>query len=275
MPSKPVERNFLRSSEKCFTALELLNGVGPIKVADLARRLGLPRTTTVRVLRTLGARGYVARGKDKKYAVSVGVNRLSAGYKPSNTIIPRIERVLEDNARGFLWPMTFVLPKADAMYSSVTTDELTPYKMFANPPGTRIPYYGTACGTVYLAYCSDEERAVIAKLASDDPASVDVSPREVQAAVKLARKRGYYFMNRWKVGSLKDRELYSHDAAIALPLMSNSRIFGVLASRFINAAVTTTDLELVILPHLKHVAGLIQDAWHAFLDDRPLRSAVS
>ncbi len=245
-----------------------------MRVAELGRRLGIPRTTAVRVLKTLSARGYVARGKDKRFAISVGVNRLSAGYKPADTIIPRIERLLEEHARGFIWPLTFVLPKADAMYSSVTTDELTPYKMFSNPPGTRIPYFGTACGAVFLAYCSDEERAVISRIAASDPTSHDVSHGEVQAAIRLARQRGYCFMNRWKVGSKKDRELYSHDGAVAIPLTVRQRAFGALASRFINVAVSPVDIEAIILPQMQQIGRLIEGEWENYLGDRPLRSTA-
>ncbi|MCB2107469.1 MAG: helix-turn-helix domain-containing protein, partial [Rhodobacteraceae bacterium] len=178
MPQKTINRDLLSSSEKCFMALELLNAVGPLKISELSPRLGVPRTTAVRVLRTLSARGYIARGKDNRFRISAGVNRLSSGYRESGTIVPRIETIMAGYARDFVWPLTMVLPRPDAMYSCVTTDELTPFKMFANPTGTRIPYFGTASGTVYLAFCPDSERTIILRLARSDPHSREVKPED-------------------------------------------------------------------------------------------------
>ncbi|MCB2106955.1 MAG: hypothetical protein KDE14_04600, partial [Rhodobacteraceae bacterium] len=92
----------------------------------------------------------------------------------------------------------------------------------------------------------------------------EVKPEEVDAAIKLARGRGYCFMNRWKIGSDKERELYSKDGAIAIPLMNDGLAFGSLATRFINAAVKAQEIERSILPQMREVAGLIEAEWKQF-----------
>ena len=270
MTEKHIERDHLRSTEKCFVALEMLNAAGPMRISELGKRLGVPRTTTVRILKTLAERGYIARDKQKRYAVSIGVNRLSYGYRPSESVLPRIERLMVAFAERFVWPVTFALPGPDAMYSRVATDELTPFKMFANPPGTRLPYFGTACGTVFLAFCTDAERDTIDKLESLNPSDSDLEGQEIDAIISKAKKRKYCFMNQWKIGTPKDRELYSKDGAVAIPLLVHDHAFGALATRFIDSAVRMSEVESEIVPQMRELAGSIEQEWKAYIEGQPL-----
>ena len=158
----------MRSSEKCFMALELINIFGPIKLSELCKRMEIPRTTAVRIANTLVDLGYITRDPQKRYRVSIGANRLASGNRFSSTVYTRIKSILVEYAQKLIWPLIFLRPEPDAMYTAVTTDELTPYKMFPNPIGTRVPYHGSASGAVFLAYCGDGERKVISRLVAEE-----------------------------------------------------------------------------------------------------------
>lgn len=56
--------------------------VGGLTVSELARRLGVARPVVYRLVATLQARGFVARGEDGRYRLGLGVARLHYALRP-------------------------------------------------------------------------------------------------------------------------------------------------------------------------------------------------
>ncbi|MBL8629064.1 MAG: helix-turn-helix domain-containing protein [Rhodospirillaceae bacterium] len=269
-----IDREFLRSTQKCFEALELINLVGSMTAAEAVRLLEVPRTTAVRILQTLVRLGYVARNADKKYVLTPEVNRLTFGYRQTNPALPRLQRILQEEARDYLWPMELALPHGTAMYTYIPTDELTPYKLVSTPAGTHLPYIGTAAGTVYLAYCTQAERAALLRVAREDPKSLEISLDEVKADIATAQAQGYFIKNVWRIGNRHKREMYKAQTVIIVPIIVNGKIRGCLNSRVMTAAVTKAEISKKIYPRLRDIAQRLADAWQDAVAERQLGVAA-
>ncbi|MBL8644187.1 MAG: helix-turn-helix domain-containing protein [Rhodospirillaceae bacterium] len=274
MPAATIDREFLRSTQKCFEALELINLVGSLTAAEAVRLLEVPRTTAVRVLQTLVRLGYVVRNDNKKFTLTPEVNRLSFGYRQTNPDLPRLQRVLLNEARDYLWPLELDLPHATAMYTYIPTDELTPYKLVRTPAGTHIPYMGTAAGTVYLAHCTQAERAAILRVAREDPLSQEITLEEVREDIKIAQAKGYFVKNVWRIGTRQKRKIYKSQSVIAVPILSDGKVRGCLSSRVMTAAVTKGEITRNLYPRLRQIADLLGEEWRAAVTERQLSIAA-
>ncbi len=74
----------IRTTRKVLATIEALNQHQALRVAEMARILGLPRTTTFRLLETLRDLGYIARRDDDlRYHLTARILALSDGFRAS------------------------------------------------------------------------------------------------------------------------------------------------------------------------------------------------
>src|SRR5690349_21081275 len=142
----------IRALTRGLEALEALNARGTASVTEIARAIGLPRTTAYRVLETLCAGGYAARTADDRYRLLARVQHLADGYAPE----PWIERIVKPAtaalARELSWPLFFAV---------LHGTEMRAYDLGAEP---RIPErwpLTSAAGTAFVRMCSDQQRKAL------------------------------------------------------------------------------------------------------------------
>ncbi len=256
----------LSTVHKCFEVLELINMTGSLSIPEAMRHLNLPRTTMTRIVRTLEQRGYVAR-ESHRYTLTPGVNRLSHRFSATCAPLAELKRVLLKEARTFMWPMQLVLPHADAMYTYLPTDTLTPYKFIAIPAGTRVPFLGTAAGSCYLAQCPAEEQSMIFRLCADDAAARDVSIQEVKRDIEAVQARGYLVKHTASMLSKTRRDVDKRQFIVSVPITATGRVVGCLTGRVMIAAITKSEITSNIGPRLKEVARNLGATWDNVLAD--------
>jgi len=84
-------RQLIRSTRKTLAAITLLNQHEALRVSEVSRELGLPRTTAFRILETLRELGYVERREhDGRYEVTEHVLTLSARAAERRNVIPMV-----------------------------------------------------------------------------------------------------------------------------------------------------------------------------------------
>jgi DNA-binding IclR family transcriptional regulator len=250
----------LSTVHKCFEVLELINITGSISIPEAMRHLNLPRTTMTRIVRTLEQRGYVER-EAHRYTLTPGVNRLSHRYSATCAPLAELKHILMKEARTFMWPMQLVLPHADAMYTYLPTDTLTPYKFNAIPAGTRVPYLGTAAGGCYLAYCAAEEQSMIFRLCAEDAAERDISLQDVRRDIEAAQARGYLLKHTASMLSKTRRDIDKRQFIVSVPVMATGRVVGSLTGRVMVAAITKSEIASNIGPRLKDIAHKLGATW--------------
>ncbi|MBL8629153.1 MAG: helix-turn-helix domain-containing protein [Rhodospirillaceae bacterium] len=274
-----IDRELLRSASRCFDALEIINAYRSISAPQMARLLRVPRTTVARILRTLMQRGYISRTEDGRYALTLEVNRLSSGYAYAERALPHLRAILMKEAQSYLWPLAVVLPQGNALYTYAPTDGLTPYKLFCIPEGSRVPYIATAAGTVYLAYCTADERAAIMHMGSEGTSnasrskeklcategalSKDCTAAQLEGDIRLARAQGYLAKSEHSMGSARLNDMYHGQTVVAVPLLVDGDICGTLVTRIITSAVPKSDIGAKIYPRLQRIAADLASAWCA------------
>nr|WP_124080723.1 IclR family transcriptional regulator [Pigmentiphaga humi] len=175
---------------------EVGRGAGMVGAPDLARRLGVPRTTVFRLLNTLEQLGFVERADNGRgYALGMAVLRLGFEYLASLELTqlgaPLLARVRDEfNLSCHL----VVRDETDIVY--VAKAAATTLMASSVNVGTRLPAHATVLGRVLMADMTLEQ---LAGLYPDGKLAVvnSFTPRNVQElhALLLQDRRRPYLLH--------------------------------------------------------------------------------
>lgn len=160
------------TSKTVDQALRLLAEIGsargPGTVAELAQRLGVPRTVAHRLLATLRDHGFVHRGPDARYGLGVALLDLAG----------RVEARLRSVAAPLLAELaerldeTAILTVRDGP-AAVAVDQYRAGRHLVSidyRPGTHHPLTVAAAGLAILAWADDPEATRVIAASPDAPA---------------------------------------------------------------------------------------------------------
>jgi DNA-binding IclR family transcriptional regulator len=182
----------IQSVDRAITILEVLAGEGAQAGADVARALGVHRSTALRLLGTLERRGLVERDpRTAKYQLGLRLPQLaslvSGDFDLRNLARPICDRL------------------AEALGETVTLDvlegdEIVPIEqangsssvVSVNWLGRRTPVHCTASGKVILAFAADPVRErFLAKPLERRTRRTVVDRAELEAQLAAARESGF------------------------------------------------------------------------------------
>jgi DNA-binding IclR family transcriptional regulator len=135
--------------DRGLRVLEVLaEATGGLTVAELAERVGAPRTAAYRLVATLEAHGFVRRGSDGRVRLGLGVLRLARRVQPllRESALPALRRLAED--LGATAHLT-VAEGSEALAVAVVEPSWTDYHM-AYRVGSRHPLTHGAAGKAIL-----------------------------------------------------------------------------------------------------------------------------
>lgn len=162
------------------------------RVTDLARRLGMPKSTVSNILTTFQALGYVKQGKDGRY--SLGLRLFELGFVVRHSlglrghVIPILEELQQETGQiiyltvprnGQVLYLEAVFPVKRLVHYSIA--------------GRTGPMHCTGVGKAMLAYLPPEEvRAIVATrgLPRFTPNTI-TTPDALEAELEVTRARGY------------------------------------------------------------------------------------
>jgi IclR family transcriptional regulator, acetate operon repressor len=194
MSNAPSARDvsLIQSVDRAITILEILAAEGPLAGADVARALGVHRSTALRLLGTLERRGLVERDtRTAKYQLGLRLPQL-ASLVSGDFDLRNLARPVCDSL-------------AEALGETVTLDvlegdEIVPIEqangsssvVSVNWLGRRTPVHCTASGKVILAFAAVpvRERA-LAKPLERRTARTVVDRNELEAQLTTARESGF------------------------------------------------------------------------------------
>ncbi len=178
-------------------------------LADLARRVDLPRATARRALLTLQHLGYVA-GEGRQYRLTPRILRLAAAYLGSSTVSAILQPLCERLCAEFGETCSVaVLDGEEAV--------MVAYAMPRRPPlgeagvGLRLPAFCTAIGRVLLAALPEsEQRAFLKRLKPQAFTPFTVTDkRRLAGILRQVAAEGY---------ALADQEVQLGFRSLAVPL---------------------------------------------------------
>src|SRR5882757_9368186 len=117
----------IRALNRGLEVLTELNRLERAAINTLANTVGLPRTTTYRILETLRLAGYVERdAHDDCYRPTVMVRALSDGFDDEAMVAHIAKPHLAALCAAIVWPLAIATPSGTAMVIRETTDRQSP-----------------------------------------------------------------------------------------------------------------------------------------------------
>lgn len=166
-----------------------------LKISELARQLGLDRSTTYRILLSLEEAGLVEKDVSTgAYALGLGAFELGNAYLRQTDLIQVARPIMAELAQKVQETVHLaVLSDTEIVYLDKVDSPRTLGVM--SKIGQRSPVYCTALGKALLAFRSEEELSRILRKVK----LVRMTPRTITSKQKLldelrqVRKRGYAF----------------------------------------------------------------------------------
>ncbi len=197
--SNPADRSIAAPTEdtggsalgKGVAVLEaMLAADAPVQLADLAKTVGMPKTSVHRLLIQLEEVGFARRDLTGKAwfpaprLVRVAVRTLTRAARadPTHTALRRLVDVIGESVN------LAVLDRGEVVYADRVECNWPLRTTFQ--PGSRVPIHCTASGKLFLAFMSPEERAHLlgaGKLAAytgrtlTDPAALEVELKRIRS----------------------------------------------------------------------------------------------
>lgn len=147
----------VQSVDRAFAILEALGG-GPLGVSEIARRVGLPKSTTARILGALKDQQAVEQLANGRYHVGPRMRQLARGLQPAQRLASIARPFLLEIAEASGEIATIGLP--DGRHTLFIDQVGGTHEISVRDwTGSRVPMHQTSGGQVLLTSYSDAELA--------------------------------------------------------------------------------------------------------------------
>lgn len=252
----------LRSLKRGLKVLSLLNQTENISITELARFLGLPRTTAERILLTLVAEGYVQRvPDDKRYRLSAKVCSLAGGFSDDCWIVQVATPLLFKITEVIGWPLAIATASGDRMVLRSTTDPATSLWLSRRRVGAETPLLNSSSGLVAYAFASDNERTMMRELCASSADTYNrqcaENARVLDMLIDPVRENCFAF---------QPPPNNKPEQSIAFPIFVNGKYAASLLMIYMTQAMSSSAVISKYVPHLRKLADRIGAAAAAHED---------
>jgi IclR family transcriptional regulator, mhp operon transcriptional activator len=244
----------IRALNRGLDVLTELNRVERAAINTMASAVGLPRTTTYRILETLRLAGYVERdAHDDCYRPTIMVRALSDGFDDEALISHIAKPLLAALGAQIVWPVAVATPVGATMMIRETTDRESPLALEQYSAGVRVPMLASAAGRAYLAFCPAPQRDALLELLARSPLPEDRMARdrnEVERLLNETRNQGFGMAHRAR--------RVSEETSLAIPVGHKDRVLATVTVRYAATAVPLRTAVEQFLPKMREVAQKIE-----------------
>lgn len=230
----------IRSIGRALDVIKTINRLRSPTMTEISQANGLPYPTTFRIIQTLIHEGMVeSEPFRKRYRTTELVKSLSSGFQDDDRLAAAAQDAMRQFTATNLWPVTLTVRVGRRMMVKHSTHQLTTQTFINYYPGYTLPLLESASGQVYLAFCSDEERATITQgLELDGGGDTVLGLQFLRDGKLLAKIRsdGHAAFAR-----SPHNETPGRTSAVAVPVVSNGRLMGALTFIFFANAVKMQD----------------------------------
>ena len=214
VPNASLERYVIPNLRNACRTLKLLRGHPEgLKASEIARMLGIPVTTTMRITATLQIEG-LAQKADGRYGLGPALihlgNAALAGTDLRKLALPLLEMLtLQTNETSHL-----AIPCDERSLIIAVQDSPHPLRA-ASPAGFLADLHCSATGKIFLSYLYT---ALLATFGDAEPphrytAHTLTGRGDLEREIELTRRRGY---------SIDDEEFHAGVRCVAAPVFSSS-----------------------------------------------------
>lgn len=188
-PNASLERYVIPNLRNACRILKELRGhPGGVKAADLARRLGIPVTTTMRIMATLQIEGMVQKNEGRfalgPVLIHLG-NAALAGTDIRRLALPVMQKLMaEVDETAHL-----AVPCNERSLIIAVQDSLHPLRA-ASPAGFLTDLHSSSTGKIFLAYLHSDQLGEFAALKSPYPHTARTLTKrsDLEREIELTRK---------------------------------------------------------------------------------------
>lgn len=238
----------VQSLVRGLNVLIAVNEKTPASVSHIVMATGIAKGTVIRLLKTLKNEGYIDFDKlSGGYKVLPKVRLLASPMLSDNDFSVSVQHYLNDFSQIVKWPTDVLMLEGAAMVIQASSRSTAPItlKRFDQ---VRFELFSSASGIAYLSGMEDVElNTFIHSInALDDSENKAANFEIVQKRIQQSKQQGY---------ALADYHApIEGTRAIAIPLISQGKVFGALAMLHIREVVTDEVLVNLILPNMKKAA---------------------
>jgi IclR family mhp operon transcriptional activator len=244
----------VRALNRGLEVLTELNRLERAAINTLAAAVGLPRTTTYRILETLRLAGYVERdAHDDCYRPTIMVRALSDGFDDEALIAHIAKPLLATLGEQIVWPVSVATPSGSNMMIRETTDATSPLALERYSAGVRLPMLASAAGRAYLAFCGAAQREALLDMLARSSLPEDRLARnriEVERLLNETRTQGFGMAHRAR--------RVSEETSLAIPMRARDRILATVTVRYAATAVPLRTAVEQFLPKMREFVHKIE-----------------
>jgi IclR family mhp operon transcriptional activator len=237
-------------------------------VTQVACAIGVPRTTSYRLLETLAAEGYVEKQPHSDvYRLTSLVQRLSSGFGDADLVVEVAKPLVRRVGSAIGWPLALALPRGRDMVVRISTDHDTTLAIDRYTIGFATPIVHAPAGLCYLAFCDDELRAAIidqTRSAGVAAEALGNDGRHLDYRLEQVRLRGFSHL----------RFVEYREGGLAVPLVVGGRVIGGIVMRYIKTTPKVGSIEENFVPVLRDLAEAIARDYEVQVGRRTLHAAA-
>lgn len=260
------EKQEVKSVKKALRALTFLNANGESTVTQVAKAIGVPRTTSHRLLETLVAEGYVEKQLHSDiYRLTSLVERLSVGFTDTDLVVEVAKPMIERVGSVVGWPLALATPRGKDMVVRVTTDYDTSLAIDRYMIGFATPMLYAPSGFCFLAFCEDDVRESILEIARSTtplPTILRQGGKHLDQTLSYIRTRGYCHI----------RFSEYQEGGFAVPLLVGGRAVGCIVMRYMKSTLRLDQIEGEYFDLLQQLSSDISAAYEVRANHRTLQA---
>jgi IclR family mhp operon transcriptional activator len=245
----------IRALMRGIETLQELNRHNGASVTEIAKAVGLPRTTSYRILETLCDTGLAIRDDaTDRYRLTLKVRSLADGFDDENWVSALAKPLLGKVAKEVAWPLAIGTLHGTSMLSREASVKEAPATLEWDSAGARLPLLTSSAGRVFMAMCGEDQRATLLDILSRSDRPEDQAARDrslMNRVIAEVRTNGW---------AIYDEPVFT-ELSLAVPILARGRFLASLAMRFTRAAMPLEQAVEKYVPLLKRAATEIGEAF--------------
>ena len=158
----PLKSDTVEAASRTLLLLEELNRHRVASIDRLHKATGLPKSTVVRLMKSLCAMGYAANDRRQGgYAVASRVKSLSNGFHGDPLVVEAARPWALAFTRQYHWPIAIAVLDRSSVVVRFSTIPDSPVSPFHGTLNMHLSLLGRALGRAYLAFCPISERSML------------------------------------------------------------------------------------------------------------------
>jgi IclR family transcriptional regulator, mhp operon transcriptional activator len=249
----PLKSDTVESAARTLLLLEELNRHRVTSIDRLHKATGLPKSTVVRLMKSLCAMGYAANDpRQGGYAVASRVKSLSNGFHGDPLVVEAARPWALAFTRQYQWPIAIAVLERSSVVVRFSTIPDSPVSPFHGTLNMQLSLLGRALGRAYLAFCPVSERSIL----------LDMLARSGENEDKLAteRKRALSLLSAIRKQGFAERDPMVEPRSsntIAVPVIVNDRVLATVGMTYFTSALDRADAIARYVPPVQALADNI------------------